>query len=443
MKFASFRIGGRSSWGIVDGGEIIDIGAALSGRYDSLKSAIAAGALASLSPDGERYKLGAIEWLPVIPDPDKIICVGLNYETHRKETGRSEVEHPTIFTRFANSQCGHLANIIQPRVSTDLDYEGELAVVIGKPGRYISKADAFAHVAGYACYNDGSVRDWQRHTHQFTPGKNFPATGAFWPLSRDAGRSGRTGRLAASDPRQRHGRAGCADRADDFRYPAPDRILFGLHAARAWRRHRDGHAGRPSAPNANRRCGSSPATPSRSRSTVLVCYATMLRRTFLVRLSRPAGDFHARLKTLRRAYRARGTSGPKSRRPPLSGRGGGERAGRADPDQSVGRRNGIETLIVERNLTTVQEPRAVSIDDESLRTMQAAGLAGVVSAKLVPGYGSHYFTPGGLCFLPRSSRPECPTATHAAMRFASLFSNSSCAMASDDFRGLSLILAGS
>ena len=89
--------------------------------------------------DAKRYPLADIEWLPVIPNPDKILCVGLNYEMHRKETGRAEVDNPTIFTRFANSQTGHLANIIRPRVSHDLDFEGELAIIIGKAGRYISR----------------------------------------------------------------------------------------------------------------------------------------------------------------------------------------------------------------------------------------------------------------------------------------------------------------
>ena len=107
--------------------------------------------------------------------------MGLNYETHRKETGRAEVVHPTIFARLASSQTAHLDPIRRPRVSTNLDFEGELAVVIGQPGRYINRAEAFEHVAGYSCYNDGSVRDWQYHTHQFTPGKNFPETGAFGP----------------------------------------------------------------------------------------------------------------------------------------------------------------------------------------------------------------------------------------------------------------------
>lgn len=91
------------------------------------------------------------------------------------------VEHPTIFARFANTQTGHGTDIVRPRVSTELDFEGELAVIIGKAGRYIARERAFDHIFGYACYNDASVRDWQYHTHQFTPGKNFPRTGSFGP----------------------------------------------------------------------------------------------------------------------------------------------------------------------------------------------------------------------------------------------------------------------
>jgi len=184
MKFASFKLNGTASWGLIDGAEAVDLGSLSRDRYPDLKSVIAAGALAELaaaSAKAARHPLANIGWLPVIPNPDKILCIGLNYETHRKETGRTEVENPTVFARFANSQTGHLANIIRPRVSKDLDFEGELAVIIGKPGRYISRAAAWDHIAGYACYNEGSVRDYQRHTHQFTPGKNFPQTGAFGP----------------------------------------------------------------------------------------------------------------------------------------------------------------------------------------------------------------------------------------------------------------------
>jgi 2-keto-4-pentenoate hydratase/2-oxohepta-3-ene-1,7-dioic acid hydratase in catechol pathway len=198
MKFATFKANGTATWGLIDGEDAVDLGTVLQDRYPDLKSAIASNALheaAERIRDAKRYPLTGIEWLPVIPNPDKILCVGLNYEMHRKETGRAEVDNPTIFTRFANSQTGHLANIVRPRVSHELDFEGELAIIIGKAGRYISKADAWGHIAGYACYNDGSVRDFQRHTHQFTPGKNFPDTGAFGPWMMTPDELGELGQL--------------------------------------------------------------------------------------------------------------------------------------------------------------------------------------------------------------------------------------------------------
>lgn len=183
MKLATVATAGKTTWGIVEGDRFHDVGAALAGIYPDLKSALQAGlkGVAEARASAVSTPLADIEWLPVIPNPDKILCVGLNYEMHRKETGRSEVEHPTIFARYANSQTGHLQPIIRPKVSTELDYEGELAVIIGRPGRYIRRKDALSHVAGYAIYNDGSIRDFQRHTHQFIPGKNFPDTGAFGP----------------------------------------------------------------------------------------------------------------------------------------------------------------------------------------------------------------------------------------------------------------------
>ena len=184
MKLASFHCSHGSSWGVIENDEAVDVGFILRGDLPDLLSAIREGAMARVSAamaDAPRHKLSDITWLPVVPNPGKILCVGLNYENHRKETGRTEVENPTIFTRFANSQTGHLSPLPRPRVSSDFDYEGELAIVIGTPGRYISRADAMSHIAGFACYNDGSIRDFQRHTHQFTPGKNFPETGAFGP----------------------------------------------------------------------------------------------------------------------------------------------------------------------------------------------------------------------------------------------------------------------
>ncbi|MDF0519189.1 fumarylacetoacetate hydrolase family protein [Bradyrhizobium yuanmingense] len=183
MKLASVAVDGRTTWGIVEGESFLDVGATLKARYADVKAAIGAAfaGVADAKTSAAGVPISNVTWLPVIPNPDKILCVGLNYETHRKETGRAEVDHPTIFSRYANSQTGHLQPIVRPRVSTHLDFEGELAVVIGKAGRYISRAEAMGHVAGYSCYNDGSIRDFQRHTHQFTPGKNFPDTGAFGP----------------------------------------------------------------------------------------------------------------------------------------------------------------------------------------------------------------------------------------------------------------------
>ena len=184
MKLASFAVSGVPTWGAIDGAFAIDVGAVLHDRFPDLKAIIAADGLAAVAgalAAAPRHALDAVRFLPVIPNPDKILCIGLNYEMHRKETGRTEVANPTVFGRFANSQTGHLCRILRPRVSERLDFEGELAIVIGRAGRYIPRADALAHIAGFACYNEGSIRDFQYHTHQFTPGKNFPETGAFGP----------------------------------------------------------------------------------------------------------------------------------------------------------------------------------------------------------------------------------------------------------------------
>jgi 2-keto-4-pentenoate hydratase/2-oxohepta-3-ene-1,7-dioic acid hydratase in catechol pathway len=169
---------------VEDDAVFLVVGSVLGDTLPDLRAAIAASAwdaVRAACARAPRHGIADVVFLPVIPNPDKILCVGLNYESHRRETGRAEVGHPTIFLRLNNSQIGHQQPILRPRVSSHLDYEGELAVIIGRRGRHIARADALAHVAGYACYNDASLRDWQRHTHQFTPGKNFPATGAFGP----------------------------------------------------------------------------------------------------------------------------------------------------------------------------------------------------------------------------------------------------------------------
>jgi 2-keto-4-pentenoate hydratase/2-oxohepta-3-ene-1,7-dioic acid hydratase in catechol pathway len=178
MKYVSFLRPARTpSFGRIDGDVVVELA---STSTPDLKTALAQGALARANP-GERYALGSVTLLPVIPNPSKIFCVGHNYESHRQETGRAKVDHPSIFTRFADTLVAHGQPIVRPKVSSSLDYEGELAVVIGQPGRAIPESRALEHVAGYACFNDASVRDWQWHTSQFTPGKNFPATGGFGP----------------------------------------------------------------------------------------------------------------------------------------------------------------------------------------------------------------------------------------------------------------------
>ena len=179
MKIVSFEHQGRARYGIIEGDQIVV--APADGPAD-LKAALAADGVAQVvSGATERVALSDVALLPVLPNPGKILCVGHNYEDHRKETGRAKVDHPSIFTRWADTLVAAGQPIVRPRESTDLDYEGELAIVIGKGGRRISKETALDHVAGYAIANDASVRDWQWHTHQFTPGKNFPNTCALGP----------------------------------------------------------------------------------------------------------------------------------------------------------------------------------------------------------------------------------------------------------------------
>jgi 2-keto-4-pentenoate hydratase/2-oxohepta-3-ene-1,7-dioic acid hydratase in catechol pathway len=129
-----------------------------------------------------RLPLDEVDLLPVVTEPHAIWCAALTYLSHVREGGDRPVpDYPLFFLRVAGSQMGHGSPLVIPRVSEELDYEGELAVVIGTAGRHISRDDALQHVAGYTCYNDGSVRDWQRHTPQITPGKNFANTGGFGP----------------------------------------------------------------------------------------------------------------------------------------------------------------------------------------------------------------------------------------------------------------------
>ena len=184
MRITSYSIDGIKSFGVVTDDGVIDA-KPLAGGPQSLKDAIAAGSMDMIAEATVKrsadHSIDEVEFLPVIPDPDKIIAVGLNYRSHVLEGGRDIPEWPMIFTRFANSQVGHGQPMIKPNVSEMFDFEGEMAVIIGKSCRHVSEADALSVVAGYACYNDGSIRDYQRHTSQFVPGKSFYKSGAFGP----------------------------------------------------------------------------------------------------------------------------------------------------------------------------------------------------------------------------------------------------------------------
>jgi len=184
MKFLSFRAGNASHYGIVDGNNVVDLTPRL--KYPDLKALIAADARAeaerAVKGVSADFTLQQISFDPVITNPGKIICIGLNYDDHINETRMAKPPYPTIFTRWADTHVGHLQPLTRPRDSDNFDYEGELVAIIGKGGRHITQADAMNHVAGYSCYNEGSVRDYQRHASQFTPGKNFASSGAFGPF---------------------------------------------------------------------------------------------------------------------------------------------------------------------------------------------------------------------------------------------------------------------
>ena len=188
MKLVSFRLNNKDSYGVINGDGIVDLGKRL--PYADLRALLEADGLAKAADaanDKPDVKLADIEYLPLIPNPGKIICVGLNYKAHREETGRKPTDNPALFVRFPDSQTAHKQPLVKPKESPQMDYEGELAVIIGKAGRYVSEKDAFSIIAGYSCYNDGSVRDYQYHTMQWTAGKNFPKTGAFgpWMVTKD------------------------------------------------------------------------------------------------------------------------------------------------------------------------------------------------------------------------------------------------------------------
>ncbi len=185
MKIASYSHDGTPTYGVVEGGGLIDMAPRLGARYPTLKTVLEAGALLEVE-DAARgrsadHALDAVTLLPTIPDAGKILCIGLNYRSHVEEGGRDIPKQPMVFVRFPDSQVGSGEPLVRPKVSEMFDFEGEMAVVIGTRARHVREVDSLTYIAGYACFNDGSVRDWQRHTSQFTPGKNFHRSGSFGP----------------------------------------------------------------------------------------------------------------------------------------------------------------------------------------------------------------------------------------------------------------------
>lgn len=185
MKLISFLHQGQPCYGIVNGDDVLDLTPLLGAQAPDLKSLIAHNLLGAAAEAAMTHqptlKYSQLTLLPVIPNPNKIVCVGLNYGEHVRETGKQITESPALFLRMTESQVAHGQDIVRPPESQRLDYEGEIAIVIGKGGRRISEADAWSHIAGYSCYNDGSIRDWQVATSQWTAGKNFWRTGGFGP----------------------------------------------------------------------------------------------------------------------------------------------------------------------------------------------------------------------------------------------------------------------
>jgi 2-keto-4-pentenoate hydratase/2-oxohepta-3-ene-1,7-dioic acid hydratase in catechol pathway len=183
MKLASYMTDGKSAFGVVSGDGVITLNDRLRARYPTLRDALAGGALEEIRSTAQSArpdrKLTDIRFLPAIPNPDKILCVGINYKSHAEETGRDTMSNPQMFLRLVNTLVAHEGAMIRPKVSTHFDFEGELTAIIGKGGRHIKESDALSHVAGYTCFVDGSVRDWQKHS--VTSGKNFIGTGPLGP----------------------------------------------------------------------------------------------------------------------------------------------------------------------------------------------------------------------------------------------------------------------
>jgi 2-keto-4-pentenoate hydratase/2-oxohepta-3-ene-1,7-dioic acid hydratase in catechol pathway len=190
MKFLSYAHAGQQSWGAVRGDRVVDIGESFRSLRHMIASDGMAQAIAALEKAGEGIPLSEIDYLPPIAKPDKIMCIGVNYRNRNAEykDGSDEPRYPSLFMRTPGSLTGHGQALRRPPESEQLDYEGEIVIVIGKAGRRISEADAEGHVFGLALMNEGTIRDWLRHgKFNVTQGKNFASSGAIgpWIVTRD------------------------------------------------------------------------------------------------------------------------------------------------------------------------------------------------------------------------------------------------------------------
>jgi 2-keto-4-pentenoate hydratase/2-oxohepta-3-ene-1,7-dioic acid hydratase in catechol pathway len=183
MKLASYIADGTECYGVVTGDGVITMNERFGGHATSLREALAGNLLPQIKEAAANgradRRLSEIKFLPVIPNPDKIMCVGINYKSHAAEQGGEAPKLPNIFMRFVNTLVAHEGQMIRPKVSTSFDFEGELALVIGKGGRHIKAADALSHIAGYTCFCDGSVRDFTKYS--LAASKNFLGTGPLGP----------------------------------------------------------------------------------------------------------------------------------------------------------------------------------------------------------------------------------------------------------------------
>lgn len=180
VRLASFETGDGQGWGIVDGAEIIPMQTHWPSLRDALDNGV--GAIRNASQEvTARLPAQEVRWRMPIPEPRKIICVGVNYAKHVQESGRGIPAQPSLFIRFADSFVGHGEQIVKPKVSQMFDFEAELAVVIGKEAWQVGAAGACDYIAGYTCLSDNSVRDFQKHSAQVTAGKNFLRSGGIGP----------------------------------------------------------------------------------------------------------------------------------------------------------------------------------------------------------------------------------------------------------------------